>query len=124
MNLPNYLAARFIALYVLLGVIVSCSVSGAIVLAMQPGVNNHINKVEASLGDQNLGRLANKFIIAEAANAGFSASKIKIHKVVKNNNEAKVYADVTLSDGSQTKRVTLVVHFVRGVWNATSLGKT
>lgn len=120
----SYLQARFIAIYLFLGVVAACAIAGAVALSLVPSVEKHVTKVEASLGDQNLGRLANKFIISQAANAGFSASKIKVHKIVRNGNSAKVYADVTLSDGQTTKRVTLVVHFSRAIWNATSLGNS
>lgn len=118
--MSKYLTLRFVALYVALGIIGACSVAGAIALALTPTTRAKVAHVQSQLGDQNLTRLADKYI-AEQMPTGYSVVKIVVLRTDQKGDEAKVHARVTVTDGTNQQTVEVIVSFKRGVWNASSI---
>lgn len=79
--------------------------------------NHRVAHIEAQLGDQNLTRLADKYIAQSAQAQGFAVVKIVVLRTETKGDSAKVTARVTLTDGTNQQTVELVVTFTRGVWN-------
>lgn len=119
--MSKYLTARFVALYVALGIFGACSIAGAVALAFTPSTRAQVAHVQEQLGDTNLTRLADKYIAQAAQAQGFAVVKIVVLRTEQKGDAAKVTARVTVTDGVQQQTVELVVSFTRGVWNATSM---
>lgn len=119
--MSKYLAARFIVLYVALGVVVACSIAGVTAMALYPALSHKVAHVQAQLGDTNLTRLADKYIGQKANDAGLAVTKIVVLHTDQKGDTAKVRARVTLTDGVTTQTVEVVVTFQRGVWSAQGL---
>lgn len=119
--MTRHLTARFIALYLALGVIAACSIAGAISLALIVPTRAQVRHVQAQLGDTNLTRLADK-AIAEAAQAqGFAVVRVVVLHTSVRGDVASVTARVTVTDGSRDQTVVLVVGFQRGVWSVSNI---
>lgn len=119
--MSKWLTARFVALYVALGIFGACAIAGAVALALTPSTRAQISHVQAQLGDTNLTRLADKYIAQQAQAQGFAVVKIVVLHTETHGNDAKVTARVTVTDGIQQQTVELVVSFTRGVWSATNM---
>jgi hypothetical protein len=115
------LERRFLALWFLLGAVAVCAICGPIaILQLQP-VKHNVAAVKASLGDQDLTRLATKYISDEVVAEGFAVVKIAILNTEQKGDAATVTARVTVTDGVRQQTVKVAAKFTRGVWSATGL---
>lgn len=111
----------FAVVYALLFLVVIGSALGAYTTYNMHGVKRDVATVKASLGDQNLTRLADKAIADAAQAQGFAVVKIVVLRTVVHGDDARVTARVTVTDGVAEQTVTLVAKFTRGVWNSTGM---
>lgn len=121
------LVTRFAVIYAVLALVVIGSGLGAYAAYKMPSkasariVRFHAGEIEQlrrNQGDANLTRLADKYLGDQAAAHGYAISKISITKVVEKGAEARVYANVTLTDGISETTQQLVVVFRRNLWQA------
>lgn len=111
----------FAVLYALLFFVVIGSGLGAYATYSMHGVKHDVATVKASLGDQNLTRLASKYVNQRATAAGLSVVKMRVTSVKVDGDNATVYATATFSDGVQQVTQHLKIALKRGVWNAETL---
>lgn len=113
----------FAVVYALLFLVLIGSGLGAYAAYTLPSVKHDVAAVKASLGDQNLTRLANEYVKRIAAGQGFSVRKLTVLRVnaPKGSDGATVTVRVTVADAvGVVQTLNLVVSFKRGVWQATN----
>jgi hypothetical protein len=116
----KYLTARFVALYLLLGVVVLASVAGAVAFSQVQYVKHDVAVVKASLGDQNLARIATAYISRQAALQSLTNVRVTVLKVSSQGDVGTVKLRVAFVDPyGSAQTATLNVKLTRGVWNAT-----
>lgn len=119
--MDDKLNVRFILCYLGLGAVVLASILGAVAFYQVQPVKHSVAKVEASLGDQDLSRLATKYISDQVVAQGFAVVKITILGTTQKGDTAKVTARVTVTDGTAQQTVKVVASFTRGIWSAQNL---
>jgi hypothetical protein len=119
----KYLTARFVALYLALGIIGAGALAGAVALPLTIQARHAVAHVTTQLGDQNLENQATAYITQEAAAAGYGVKSIKITRTVAKGDSAKVYATVvlTIPQTTITQSTDIVVTLHRGIWQPSSL---
>lgn len=109
----------FAAVYALLFLVVIGSGLGAYAAYNIRPVKQDMKTVKASLGDQNLSRVATEYVTRIAAAQGFTVRKLTVLKVATKTDTATVTVRVALVDtAGMVQTLTLAVSLKRGLWNA------
>lgn len=112
----------FAIMYALLALVVIAAGLGAWSFRENHALARRVAHVQSELGDQNLTRLADRYIAQAAQAQGFAVVKIvELKQVPKGPNEVRVYARVTVTDGVSNQTVELVVTVDRGIWTVSGM---
>lgn len=109
------------AIYTLLALILIGSGLGAYAAYTSHGTTARVAHIEGQLGDQNIDRIAEKYIAQAAQAQGLAVKQIRVVSTKVVGDTATVVASVTVTDGLSDQTVKLRVTVVRGIWQPTNL---
>lgn len=125
MNKWKHLDAKFIGLYVLLGVFGAIGVMGVVLNFTYnpplPKTLAHKSDIKQALGETSLGKAACAYTATQAASQGVILKSCLVEKVSVNGNQATVRLKMT---DTTNRKFTLLVYLSKGVWQGTNLDIT